>query len=244
MKTVSTQEMHGKLLSPKILQASFAAVAIVLLIGVGLFAYIWFSGGSGNASVPVAAPKLDVSGNAKLFRIQPSESQVRFIIDEVLIGQPKTVIGSTQEVAGDLAIDFSAPQQSKIGLIRINVKTLSTDNEFRNRALRGQILEATQPEFEFASFFPKQLIGLPDHITFGQPFSFQLIGDLTLRGVTHEVQFEATVTPVNQTMIKSTASAEVRYADFGISIPEAPGVANVSESVRLEIDLTATQAEA
>ena len=244
MKIVSTQEMHGKLLSPKILQAGFAFMAVVLLIGAGIFAYIWFSGGSGNASVPVAAPKLAITDNAKLFRIQPSESQVRFIIDEVLIGQPKTVIGSTQEVAGDIAIDFNAPQQSKIGAIRDNVKTLSTDNEFRNRALRGQILEATRLEFEFASFTPKQMIGLPDSITLGQPFSFQIIGDLTLHGVTHEVQFEATVTPVNQTMIKGTAKAEIRYTNFGLSIPEAPGVANVSENVRLEIDLTATQTDA
>ncbi|MBX3080477.1 MAG: YceI family protein [Anaerolineae bacterium] len=244
MKTISTQEMNNRLVPPAVLKLGLIAVMAALVVGIGLFAYIWLSGGSGSASAPVSAPSLIVGGSTKLFRIQPTESEVRFIINETLVGQPKTVIGSTREVAGDLAIDFNAPQQAMIGQIRINVRTLTTDNEFRNRALRGQILGATQPEFEFASFTPKQLMGLPEKITFGQAFAFQIIGDLTLRGATHEVTFDASVTPISQTLIKGSAKAEVHYTDFGMSIPEAPGVANVSQTVQLEIDLTAAQVEA
>lgn len=244
MKTISTQEMNNRLVPPAVLKLGLVVVTAALVIGAGLFAYIWLSGGSGKASAPASAPSLQVGGSTKLFRIQPAESEVRFITNETLIGQPKTVVGSTREVAGDLAIAFNAPQQAMIGQIRINVRTLTTDNEFRNRALRGQILEATQPEFEFASFTPKQLVGLPEKITFGQAFAFQIVGDLTLHGVTHEVTFDASVTPISATLIKGSAKAEVHYTDFGLSIPEAPGVANVSETVRLEIDLTAAQVEA
>ena len=93
--------------------------------------------------------------------IVPEQSEVLFRIDEMLFGDPNTVVGTTNEVAGDLLLDFDNPSNSQIGLIRINVRTLSTDNAIRNRALRGQILEVNRDEFEFAEFTPTQLLQPP-----------------------------------------------------------------------------------
>lgn len=223
----------------RIYKLGIAIVALAVVLGAGLFAYVWFSGGSGQASAPISAPSLRVGGTTQLFRIQPDQSEVRFLIDETLMGQAKTVVGSTRELAGDIAVDFTTPANSVVGVIRINVRTLETDNEFRNRALRGQILQSTQPEFEFAIFTPKRLDGLPVQVTIGQPFSFQIVGDLTVRGTTRETTFEATLTATSHTTITGSATAEIRYTDFGLGIPEAPGVAGVAKRVRLEIDFSA-----
>jgi polyisoprenoid-binding protein YceI len=119
---------------------------------------------------------------------------------------------------------------------------LETDNEFRNRALRGQILQADRPEYEFATFTPINLIGLPESVTVGEAFSFQILGNLNLHGVSREVTFDATLTPISETEISGTAHTVVLYRDFGMSIPEAPGVADISDDVRLEIDFTAQTA--
>lgn len=205
-------------------------------------AFVWFSGGTAQASVAVTAPALKPTGTGKLFEIDPDKSEVRFIIDEVLIGQPKSVVGKTNQVAGGLIVDFQNPSQSQLGAIRINVRTLTTDNEFRNKALRGQILQSVKPEFEFATFVPTELRGLPKTLTIGQSVAFQIVGKLTLRDVTRTVTFEATVTPVSNDLVTGTAKAAISYKDFKLAIPEAPGVANIADTVRLEIDFSAALA--
>lgn len=224
-------------------------IAITVISAIGIVAagavYIWFSGGSGQPSSTTAAPALTVQlGDTRtLFHITPEESEVRFIIDETLLGNRKTVVGNTDEVTGDLLVDFQNPANSQLGTIRINVRTLETDNEFRTRALRGQILQADQAEFEFAEFVPSALTGLPDTVILGDSFDFQITGNLTVHGVTHEVTFNAVITPISETRLEGSASTIVLYRDFGMTIPEAPGVADVSEEVTLQIDFVALVAE-
>src|SRR5215213_9739780 len=113
----------------KPLQLILVVVGVSILLLLSGIAYIYISGGSAQPSMAISAPSLQVSGTAKLFHILPEQSEVRFITNEVLMGQPKTVVGSTKEVAGDLAVDFDNPTNSRVGAIRINVKTLQTDNE-------------------------------------------------------------------------------------------------------------------
>lgn len=218
---------------------------IVVALGVLGAAYIWFSGGSGQASAATTAPSLELQpGDTRSrFTMTPGETRARFLIDEVLLGSPKTVVGITDDVAGDMLIDLENPANSVLGVIRVNLRTLETDNEFRNRALRGQILQADEPENEFATFTPAQLTGLPDSVTIGEAFSFQVVGSLHLHGATRDVTFEATVTPVSETEVTGTARTVVDYRDFGMTIPEAPGVANVSYEVGVEIDFTAQTAQ-
>jgi polyisoprenoid-binding protein YceI len=220
--------------------ALIAAIAAVVLLA-GAIAYFWFSGGSGQASAIISAPELMLRpGDTRtLFSITADESQVRFIIDETLLGNPKTVVGVTDQVAGEILVDFANPANSQLGAIRINVRTLETDNEIRTRALRGQILQADEDAFEFATFVPTQLVGLPQQVTMGTTFSFEIHGQLTVHGVTRNVTFTATLTPISETRLTGTAQTTVQYTDFNISIPNAPGVANVSDDVRLEIDFTA-----
>jgi polyisoprenoid-binding protein YceI len=218
-------------------------VVVVITATLGA-AYIWFSGGNGQASAPITAPVLELAPNdtRSLLHISPEESQVRFIIDETLLGNPKTVVGVTDQVAGDMLVDFNNPAHSQLGAIRINVRTLATDNEVRNRALRGQILQSEQDEYEYVEFIPTALNGLPEQVTLGQQFSFEIEGYLTIHGVTRMVTFDATLLPESETRLHGTAVTTVRHQDFDIIIPNAPGVAGVSDNVRLEIDFVATVA--
>jgi polyisoprenoid-binding protein YceI len=214
------------------------AIAVVLVV-VGSMAYVWFSGGTAQASAAITAPELKVSGTGQLFQIVTENSEVRFITHETLLGQPKTVVGKTNQVAGKIVVDFDHPANSQIGEIRINARTLATDNEIRNRAIRSQILLSSQPEHEFVNFVPAKLVGLPEQIKIGQEFSFQIVGKLTVRGVSHEVTFDAKVTPASKDKLTGSATTTVHIQDFNITIPEAPGVADVSQDVNLEFDFVA-----
>ena len=224
------------------------AIAIIALILVGLAgvgAYAVLKPPS-EASAPIqsvareqaAAPSS--SSSLTRFEIQPGESEARFVIDEVLRGEPKTVVGATNQVAGQILADPTNPKGAQIGTILINARTLTTDSEARNRSLKNLILETEA--HEYISFQPTELIGLPSSARVGELVSLQVVGDLTIRGVTRPVTFDATVMPETATRLEGSAATTIRYADWGISIPQVSAVSWVSDEVRLELTFVATAA--
>ena len=188
----------------------------------------------------VAAEEL--SGRA-LYRITPENSEVNFVLQEDLRGIRTTVVGVTDQVAGDIIIDFGTPQFSQIGMMRINARTFSTNNEFRDRALRAEILRTREDQYEFIDFAPTALNNLPEAVVVGGTYTFEIVGNLTITGVTNEVTFEADVTIDDPNQISGIASTTVLWGDWNITIPSAPGVANITEDVTLSIDFVANQVE-
>lgn len=191
---------------------------------------------SADASAQVAAERV-------LFRIVPDESEVRFNIGEVLRGQPITVVGRTNQVAGDIIVDFATPQLTQVGTVRVNVRTLTTPEEFRNQALRARILQSAQAQYEFSDFVPSALSGLPLTVEVGDTFTFQITGDLTVRGVTNTVIFDATVTIVSEDRIEGLAQVTVLYQDFNLRIPDVSFVTGITDEVLLEIEFVAARVE-
>lgn len=179
-----------------------------------------------------------------LFRIDQEQSEARFKIDEVLSGSPFQVVGTTRQVAGDIIIDYANPSASQIGQIGINARTLRTDNEFRDQAIRGRILQSSQDEFEFITFTPTQLTGLPTApVNVGDTVNFQVQGDLLIRGVIRNVTFDVTLTATSLEQITGLATTTVLYADFGLTINAPPTVSNIGDTVTLEFEFVANQVE-
>ncbi len=219
-----------------------ALLGLVVIVSVGAIVYV-FLGSSATASAPISAPTLVVATNTdgtQLFQIAPDQSEVRFTMTEMLHGQPNTVIGRTNQVAGSILIDPTKPANSQVGTIRIDARTLVTDSPMRNRIMGRAILQSDQ--FEYIEFKPTALAGLPQSVALNQPFTFRITGDLTIRSVTHPVTFDATVTPVSATQVKGTAAATIQRTDYNLAIPSVPSVADVSEAVQLQIDFVAAAA--
>ncbi|WP_298482923.1 YceI family protein [uncultured Chloroflexus sp.] len=191
-----------------------------------------------EATTTSALPTTATEPVLQLFAIDQSRSEARFLIDEVLRGQPVTVVGVTNQVAGQIALDPNVPTAAQVGVIQINARTLATDNEFRNRAIKNAILRTNQ--FELITFTPRAINGLPDKVTIGVPFEFTIEGDLTITDVTRPVTFTVTVTPVSQTEISGVAKTAVLYRDFNLIIPDSPSVDTVADEVRLELEFVAT----
>lgn len=240
-------------------------IVVGVVVGAAAMAYLFVRGGSGEASVSIqdaaatraaanvsddppesateeATQVAESAGETVVFNIVPEESEVRFELDEDLMGTRTTVVGRTNQVAGEIRVNFDDPAQTEVSTIIINVRTLVTNNEFRNRAIRGEILLSQRDEYEFGQFEPTEITGLPESVTIGEPISFQITGNLTLRGVSNPVTFDVTVTPVSETELQGSASAVVDRTSYGMEIPRAPGVANVEEEVELYIDFVAKAA--
>lgn len=194
---------------------------------------------------PEPSPTVEqASAGRGLYRINTELSEVRFILTEELFGTPKTVIGATDQIAGDIIVDFGNPANSQVGEIRINARTLETDDENRNRALRNQILQSRQDEFEFSTFVPTRISGLPEEpIEVGETLTFEITGDLTVRHITNTVTFTVTATLASEERLEGSASTMVTREAYELTIPNAPGVANVSNDVSLEISFVADLVE-
>jgi polyisoprenoid-binding protein YceI len=190
-----------------------------------------------EASPTVEAAPAEASAPI-IFEIEQESSQARYVIDEVLRGNPVTVVGSTNQVAGQIAVNPADPGATQLGTIQINARTFATDEDRRDTAVRNRILLTDQ--YEYITFTPTSLVGLPESASAGQPYSFQVVGGLTIRDQTREVTWDVTVTPVSESRLEGSAMTTIAYADWALSIPQVPFVAGVSEQVRLELDFVAT----
>ena len=179
------------------------------------------------------------SAGALTLRFAGDGTEARFLIDEVLMGQDKTVVGATALVEGELTVDPSDLTTVQVGEIRIDARDLTTDDDRRTNRLRNDILKSTQDAYRYITFTPTSIEGLPASAAPGDTLSFQVTGDLKIIDTTQPVTFAMNVTAVDATTVQGSGTATIRYADFGINIPRVPIVASVEDEVILEIDFTA-----
>lgn len=219
-------------------------VIAILLVGAGaaFFAYIWFAGGTGEATTETVAETVQpVEEFSVVYSVNGAQSEARFLIDEVLRGAPQTVAGVTDQIDGSIAIGFEPPSV-EIGEFVINLRTIRTDDEVRDRTIRTLILQTNRDEFEFAYFRPTTIAGVPSTIAVGDTLDLVVTGELTVRDVTTTTDFDMTIEVVSESEIRGTARTVVRWDDLEIVIPYVGGnsiVQAVDDEVRLEMDFVA-----
>lgn len=175
---------------------------------------------------------------SQIFLIDASQSQARFEIGEVLNGSDNLVVGVSDQVAGQIQVDFADPANTQLGVVQIDARAFATDSGLRNRAINNQILQ-TGP-YEFVTFTPTAITGLPDSVAIGDSLNFQVVGDLTIRDITQQVTFDVVVNVVAADRLEGEASATIARTDYQLTIPNVPSVANVDENVNIFLDFVAT----
>jgi polyisoprenoid-binding protein YceI len=169
-------------------------------------------------------------------------SEARFFVNEVLLGSPKTVEGTTADVTGDIQFDLANPSTAMVGTIQINARDLSTDDNRRNGQIQNRILESAKDEFQYITFEPTSITGLPETAAVGDTFNVQMTGNLTIHGKTLEKTFDVAVTVASETELTGLGSTTITHQEFELSIPRVPLVASVEDNVKLEIAFNAVAA--
>jgi polyisoprenoid-binding protein YceI len=195
---------------------------------------------SAETATPEPAESAEIPAPAaNLWTIDPARSEVRFLIDEVLRGSDFTVVGTTRNLGGQIEFDPANPAAARVGQIVINARDFVTDNDFRNNAIRNRVLRSDQ--FEVITFTPTALEGLPTAITPGERYPFRITGDLTITDQTRPVTFEATVGWISaDNLLQGSATAEIAWADWGLTIPFSSQVSAVADTLTLALDFIAT----
>ncbi len=138
-----------------------AALIVALIVGLSAGAIYVFGATGGTPSSPPSSATLVASNGGTIFSIDPSDTQATFTMSEVLLGQPNTVVGKTNAVAGQIEVNTQNPSLTQVGQIKVDVSTLVTDSDLRNRTIQGRILETGDPANQYAVFNPTAITGLP-----------------------------------------------------------------------------------
>ena len=135
-------------------------------------------------------------------------------------------------MTGELSVNFDEASAA-LSVIQVNARTLKTDSSMRDRMIANEILDTS--EYEFITFAPTQISGLPASAEIGAEIHLTIQGDLTIRNLTKPVTFEAVVKLTSLARLEGRAEATVLRSDYGINIPEVPSVAGVEDEVLLTI---------
>lgn len=185
-------------------------------------------------SDPTAAPS--ASGNAPMrFTLVPEGSEARYRVREQLarLSFPSDAVGTTKALSGQIVVNPDGTIVSEESRIVVDLTTLRSDESRRDNYIKTNTLQTSR--FPTAEFVPKEIRGLPSPLPTSGEGQFQLIGDLTLHGVTRQVTWEVTARLDGQTLTGS-AITSFTFADFNLTVPQVFVVLSVDETIRLEVD--------
>jgi polyisoprenoid-binding protein YceI len=189
-------------------------------------------------SVPSAPAEPATQGNAAVavrYVTAPTGNAARYRIREQLVGLdlPNDAVGETSAVTGSIAADAKGNIIAGSSKFTVDVTGLKSDKDRRDNFVRRRVLETEQ--HPSVTFVPKSVRGVSLPLPTSGKRSFELIGDMTVRGTTRPTvwKVDATFHPDRMT---GAASTSFTFDDFGITQPRVPVVLSVDETIKLELD--------
>jgi polyisoprenoid-binding protein YceI len=227
-------------------RVSALAVLVVLTIACGGAA-----SPSPSAAVVTNAPSVSPAAtaatapqaNAITWTVDPS-SKATIKVREQLVRLPSPIdalINITgAQGAFTLNPDGNFSSNSKI---TVDMTTVTTDDRQRTDSIRRDPLEVTR--FRTAELVPKATVGLTLPLPTSGEFTFKLIGDLTLHGVTKQVTFDVRASRADGKLnATATANPSWKFGDFAMQPPTSFSVLSIVDEIRMEFALVATEVKA
>ena len=175
------------------------------------------------------------------WNLDATHSQVEFSVKHMMF---TTVRGRFGALEGSIRLDSDAPERSSVE-VSIDADSLDTRVADRDAHLRSPEFFDVEsyPTMEFRSRRVEGPAGSPGE-------SFQVLGDLTIRGVTREVvldaRFEGTGTdPWGGTRAGFSAETTIDRRDFGLTWNQAleTGGVLVGHEVKIDLQVQAVQVQ-
>lgn len=168
------------------------------------------------------------------FVVASTGNEVRYRVREQLVGfdLPNDAIGKSASISGAIGLDANGRVVPEASRFVIDASTFVSDRDRRDGYVRGRLLTVEQhPTIVFA---PTQVRGLTIPSDSGTS-SFDLLGDLTVRGVTRPTTWRATAR-FKGGRVSGTASTRFTFADFEIEKPRVRSVLSVADTIALDYD--------
>ena len=164
--------------------------------------------------------------------IDSAHSHVQFSVRHMMIS---TVRGEFEEFDGTIDFDEDNPENSHVE-VRIDAASINTREEDRDTHLRS-------PDFLDVEDYPYLVFESKQVEQTGED-SGRIIGDLTIRGVTNEVEMDVTYhgvakSPWGATSAGFSGSTTINRKDWGLTWNQAleTGGVLVGDKVKIDIEL-------
>jgi polyisoprenoid-binding protein YceI len=193
-------------------------------------------------SIPVQATSTPAAAPAESVRlvVDPSASQASYHAREQLVGKtlPSDAVGTTKSVSGTLVLATDGSVRGDQSTITVDLTKLQSDESRRDNWIKNNTLQTSQ--FPMATFVASGVQGLPLPLPTAGQATFQLLGDLTVHGVTRPVTWQVTA-QFTGTHISGSATTDVKITDFGMTPPKVGPVLNIEDGLTLELAFTAAR---
>jgi polyisoprenoid-binding protein YceI len=180
-----------------------------------------------------------VRGGTTLWEIDPAHTLVQFSAKHMMI---TTVKGDFHDVKGRIVADEANPAGSSVE-VEIAAGSIDTRVEQRDAHLRSADFLAVE-EYPVISFRSRRVEGA--HARAGD--EFQLVGNLTIRGVTREVTLDAVYEgrgqdPWGGERVSFSATTKIDRREFGLTWNQAleAGGLLVSNDIRISLEVQAVR---
>ena len=170
----------------------------------------------------------------------PDGNAVRYRVREQLVGVelPNDAVGETSDVSGGITFDAAGSVIASASSFQVNAATLRSDKDRRDGYVRGRLLQASEhPTVELT---PTAIEGLALPLPTSGSRTFQLRGDLTVRGVTRPTTWQVNAT-FDGSKVTGSAATTFTFAEFGLTQPRVPVVLSVADTITLEYDFSLAQ---
>jgi polyisoprenoid-binding protein YceI len=219
-------------------------------VALALFAPVALAIGTGRpeetkpltrSAAAVAAEALVPQQAVARYVVAPTGNEARYRVQEKIVGVDipnYEAIGKTQAVTGAIVFDQAGrlvPAQSKIV---IDVTELKSDQERRDGAVQRRILETEK--HPTVVLVPTTIRGLTGPLPKSGTKTFQLLGNLTVRGVTKPTTWQVTA-QFQGGRVTGTAVTQFTFADFEMQKPSVPVVLSLADQLKLEYSFTLAQ---
>lgn len=146
-----------------------------------------------------------------------------------------TAVGRTGDVTGSITIEGSALTAASFD---VDLTTITTNQSRRDDRVQDALETADHPTGTFTLTEP---VELGEGAASGEPVAVTAVGDLTIHGVTRQVEIPLEAQLVDDTVVV-TGSLDISFSDFDVDVPDSQVVVSVEDHGVMEMQLLLTQA--
>ncbi|HKP16234.1 MAG TPA: YceI family protein [Gemmatimonadaceae bacterium] len=169
------------------------------------------------------------------FVIGAAGNEARYRVREQLMGAnlPNDAIGVTKTITGTILAYPDGRIVKDSSKIVIHLDSLKSDKDRRDGFLRRRTLETEK--FPTVELIPTEIRGFNGKLPASGVATFQLLGDLVLKGVPHPTVWNVTARAEGND-VAGTATTAFTFKDVGLDQPKVPVVLSVADTIKLEYD--------
>jgi polyisoprenoid-binding protein YceI len=188
-------------------------------------------------AVPVVTLAQGGAPGASRYALDTTAVEARYRVTERFAANTidNEVVGVTRAVTGQVVLDVSGRPVANESRLTIVLTGLKTDRTRRDSYVQKNTLETAK--WPSAELTVRELRGLPAPLPGSGTFDVVVVGELALHGVTRPTTWSAKVT-LTAGVVRGSAKATIRFADFGMPVPKVPLIARVDDPITLELDFT------